>query len=57
MSGTNGTKFPLIREHFQKNIANVYRDMDVSFRSFPADDVQRDVTAYKAVSAHWEEEE
>ena len=46
MAGTNGTKFPGIREHLDNAVANVYRDMDVSFDSFPADDVPRDVDAY-----------
>lgn len=35
--GTIGTKFPAIREHLQKNIANVYRDMEVQVQTFPAD--------------------
>lgn len=35
MVGTNGGKFPAIREHLQENIANVYKDMDISFDAFP----------------------
>ena len=30
MVGTNGSKFPAIRQHLQENIANVYKDMDIS---------------------------
>ncbi len=48
MAGTNGTKFPGIREHLKKMIASVYRDMDVEFSSFPSDDVPRDADSYKA---------
>jgi len=46
MVGTNGTKFPGIRQHFKQQIADVYRDMDVSFESFPEDDVSSDRRAY-----------
>ncbi len=46
MVGTNGTKFPGIRQHFKQQIADVYRDMDVSFESFPEDDVSSDRKAY-----------
>jgi hypothetical protein len=31
MVGTNGHKFPQIRQHLQENIANVYKDMDTSY--------------------------
>ncbi len=48
MVGTNGTKFPGIREHFQRQIAQAYRDMDVDFDSFPGDNVDHDPTAYLA---------
>ena len=30
MVGVSGGKFPAIRKHLQENIANVYKDMDVS---------------------------
>lgn len=30
MVGVNGGKFPQIREHLDANIAQVYKDMDVS---------------------------
>lgn len=35
MVGTNGGKFPAIREHLQENIANVYKEMDISFDGYP----------------------
>ena len=38
MVGVNGKKFPAIREHLQENIAGVYKDMDLSFDGFPAED-------------------
>lgn len=47
MAGTNGHKFPGIREHLQSQIADVYRDLSIGFDSFPADDVQ-DPKAYWA---------
>ncbi|MBD3181967.1 gfo/Idh/MocA family oxidoreductase [Candidatus Poribacteria bacterium] len=46
MAGTNGTKFPGIRQHFKSNISDVYRDMDISFDSFPQDHVSSDPEAY-----------
>ncbi|KAI9733498.1 MAG: hypothetical protein M1818_007246 [Claussenomyces sp. TS43310] len=46
MVGTSGSKFPAIREHLQKNICQVYNGLDVSFDSYPANDV-RDADAYK----------
>ncbi|HUP78195.1 MAG TPA: Gfo/Idh/MocA family oxidoreductase, partial [Pirellula sp.] len=51
MAGTNGTKFPEIRKHLDKALAKTYRDMDVRFDSFPADDVQRDGNAYRLALA------
>ena len=38
MVGVNGKKFPAIREHLHANIAQVYKDMDISFDAFPAED-------------------
>lgn len=46
MAGTNGTKFPGIRQHLQQCVGDVYRDMDLSFDSFPTDDVSLDASAY-----------
>jgi len=37
MVGVNGNKFPDIRAHLQHNIAQAYKDLDVSFDSFPGD--------------------
>jgi D-galacturonate reductase len=47
MVGTNGTKFPAIREHLYKNIQQVYNNLDTSFDSYPANDV-KDPDSYKA---------
>ena len=46
MAGTNGTKFPGIRRHLDRAIDQVYRDVDVGFQSFPADDVGGDPKAF-----------
>ncbi|KAJ0117728.1 d-galacturonic acid reductase [Diaporthe amygdali] len=35
MAGVNGKKFPAIREHLNKNIQQVYNNLDTSFDSFP----------------------
>ncbi|RPA96861.1 NAD(P)-binding protein [Choiromyces venosus 120613-1] len=37
MVGVNGKKYPDIRNHLEKNIKNVYNNLDVSFKSYPAD--------------------
>lgn len=47
MAGTNGTKFPAIRQHMDRALASVYRNMDVRFDSYPADHVARDEFAYR----------
>ncbi|ROT39266.1 D-galacturonic acid reductase [Sodiomyces alkalinus F11] len=46
MVGTNGTKFPAIREHLHTNISQVYNNLDTSFDSYPANGV-KDPDAYK----------
>ncbi|EJT97859.1 NADP-binding protein [Dacryopinax primogenitus] len=46
MVGTNGAKFPDIRAHLQSKIADVYKDFDVGFKSYPEGDKQ-DTEAYK----------
>src|SRR4029078_11137343 len=46
MAGTNGNKFPGIRRHLSNVIGRVYKDLDVSFRSFPDDDTSCDAKAY-----------
>ena len=48
MAGSNGSKFPGIREHLGRVIGDRYADMNLAFDSFPADDVERDAAAYKA---------
>lgn len=50
MAGTNGGKFPEVREHFQKNIGDVYRGLDLTFRGFPEGNV-RNAEAYKEALA------
>ncbi|PYH92621.1 NAD(P)-binding protein [Aspergillus ellipticus CBS 707.79] len=47
MVGVSGHKFPGIRSHLQKNISEVYNNLDVTFASFPADGTA-DPEAYKA---------
>lgn len=37
MVGVNGKKFPGIREHMQKNIGDVYKEMDLTCDTFPKD--------------------
>lgn len=37
MCGVNGTKFPGIRNHMQRMIADQYDDMDISCETFPSD--------------------
>eukprot|EP01083_Nonionella_stella_P039049 106201_1 len=46
LCGTNGSKFPQVREHFRKLIGEKY-NLDDSFESYPADQVGRDPVAYK----------
>ena len=47
MAGTNGTKFPGIRDHLRRVIGEVYRDMDLGFGAFPGDNVEHDPKAYR----------
>ncbi|KAI2608272.1 NAD(P)-binding protein [Hypoxylon fragiforme] len=47
MVGTNGTKFPAIRQHLETNISKAYNGMDCSFDSYPVNDA-KDPDAYKA---------
>ena len=35
--GTNGKKMPQIRQHMENNIGKVYKDMDLTCSTFPAD--------------------
>ena len=46
MAGTNGTKFPGIRQHLQACIGDLFRDLELHFESFPADDVAREPESY-----------
>mmetsp|Transcript_19642 Transcript_19642/g.37483 ORF Transcript_19642/g.37483 Transcript_19642/m.37483 type:complete len:420 (+) Transcript_19642:122-1381(+) len=46
-----GTKMPVVRETMQKKIGDVYKDMDMTMKTLPADDVQFDPQAYKAAIA------
>jgi len=46
MAGTQGGKFPLIREHLGRVIGDRY-GMDVGFRSFPSDECERDGEAWE----------
>jgi D-galacturonate reductase len=48
MAGTNGAKYPGLRRHIFESIARVYKDLDVSFESFPDDGVSCDPQAYLA---------
>ncbi len=51
IAGTNGTKFHGIRAHLQAAIGDVYRDLDVSWESFPDADVEHDPLAYRIALA------
>ena len=46
MTGTNGTKFPLIRQHFKDKIEQIYLSMDTRFEAFPDDQTISDPKAY-----------
>lgn len=35
MAGTNGGKFAEIEAHFEKNIGQVYKGLDLSFQGYP----------------------
>ena len=45
MAGTNGKKFPGIRQHLKTCVEAVYRDLATDVESFPAED-ERDPAAY-----------
>jgi D-galacturonate reductase len=47
MAGTNGTKFPAIRDHLSAVIGQRYAGLDTAFIGFPADDVPRDADAWR----------
>lgn len=46
MAGTNGTKFPGIRDHLDQMLGRRYRNLSTTFESFPADDCECDTEAY-----------
>ena len=46
MAGTNGTKFPGIRQHLSELIGDRYAGMDTDLLTYPRDDVSRDPQAY-----------
>lgn len=46
MVGTRGTKFPGMRAHMKRAIAETYRDLDVTCRTFPEDTIDHDPEAY-----------
>ena len=48
MAGTNGTRFPGIRQHLQSQIGDAYNDMDVHCDTYPADGVSSDPRAYRS---------
>ncbi|MHC4995894.1 MAG: Gfo/Idh/MocA family protein [Planctomycetota bacterium] len=47
LAGTNGSKFPGVREHFARAIEGRYAGLDARFDSYPADDVTGDREAYR----------
>ncbi|KDQ11622.1 hypothetical protein BOTBODRAFT_35283 [Botryobasidium botryosum FD-172 SS1] len=47
MVGVNGGKFPQIRQHLDEKIGQVYKDLDLSFKSYPDED-KVDPEAYKS---------
>ncbi|KAH9982527.1 hypothetical protein BGW80DRAFT_30204 [Lactifluus volemus] len=50
MVGVNGNKFPAIRAYLQENVGQVYKDLDISFHSFPGDnEVDPEACAYRHV--------
>jgi D-galacturonate reductase len=38
--GVADGQFPEIREHFQKNIGDVYKGLDLDFRGFPESNIR-----------------
>mmetsp|Transcript_14333 Transcript_14333/g.21868 ORF Transcript_14333/g.21868 Transcript_14333/m.21868 type:complete len:423 (+) Transcript_14333:73-1341(+) len=52
MVGVNGKKFPGIRRHMQNCIGDVYKDMDLTCETWPADDAV-DPKAYEIASSNF----
>jgi hypothetical protein len=40
MISNTDIQFPEIREHFQKNIGDVYKGLDLTFRGFPEENLR-----------------
>lgn len=51
IAGTNGTRFPGLRQHLQQNIGDVYRDMSTELDTFPDDTTACDPQAWQAALA------
>jgi hypothetical protein len=49
--GVADGQFPEIREHFQKNIGDVYKGLDLDFRGFPESNI-RDAEACTYLLLH-----
>ena len=47
VAGTNGTKFPAVRLHWQKLIEGRYRELSADCETFPNDETSRDLEAYR----------
>ncbi|GJP55349.1 hypothetical protein CLOM_g14320 [Closterium sp. NIES-68] len=47
----SGRHFPAVRDTIKRKIQDVYRDMDVTIETHPADEVEEDNTAYLAAMA------
>jgi len=52
MCGVNGKKFPGIRNHMQKQIGDVYQDMNLTCDTYPADDQVNPKAYLDAISTH-----
>ncbi|KAL7481461.1 hypothetical protein ACHAW6_007146 [Cyclotella cf. meneghiniana] len=52
MCGVNGKKFPGIRNHMQKNIGDVYKDMDLTCDTYPSDDTVDPQAYVHAISTY-----
>jgi len=46
MAGTDGSKFPFVKDHLTAHISDVYNQMDVSFTAFPDKADERNPKAY-----------
>lgn len=46
MAGTDGSKFPFVRDHLKNRISDVYHHMDVGFTAFPENTSEPNPNAY-----------